>query len=287
MSVGEEEVEIEGSVGVKQGDNLVPILFIYLIQAVATTMDKKWTFATPDFRRHGSKKDGQVKYNPSLGKKVSIKTAGEKFSFWKSFYVDDAAFLFLSRKDIEEGAKLIQPHFARFGLTVHCGDKRTGADSKTEAMFIPAAGKKATDADTADIYLNDHEFFGYCNKFKYLGTIFTPSLKDDADINKRITSAVGAFATMKKVLCNSRIPVKLRVRIFDATCSQYPLMGLRKLGTHSRTRKETQSLPQQISKENGRNYDIRCEGPSYLYGSSSRGTWKLLRDQTINGIKKS
>ena len=225
MSVGEEEVEIEGSVGVKQGDNLGPILFIYLIQAVATTMDKKWTFATPDFRRHGSKKDGQVKYNPSLGKKVSIKTAGEKFSFWKSFYVDDAAFLFLSRKDIEEGAKLIQPHFARFGLTVHCGDKRTGADSKTEAMFIPAAGKKATDADTADIYLNDHEFFGYCNKFKYLGTIFTPSLKDDADINKRITSAVGAFATMKKVLCNSRIPVKLRVRIFDATVVNILLWG--------------------------------------------------------------
>ena len=254
-------------------------------------MDKKWTFATPDFRRHGSKKDGQVKYNPSLGKKVSIKTAGEKFSFWKSFYVDDAAFLFLSRKRHWRRSEArpislctIWPH-----STVHCGDKRTGADSKTEAMFIPASGKKPTDADTADIYLNDHEFFGYCNKFKYLGTIFTPSLKNDADTNKRITSAVGAFATMKKVLCNSRIPVKLRVRIFDATvCSEYPLMGLRKLGTHSRTRKETQSLPQQISKENGRNYDIRCEGPSYLlYGSSSRGTWKLLRDQTINGIKKS
>ena len=213
MSVGE-EVEIEGAVGVKQGDNLGPILFIYLIQAVATTMDKKWTFATPDFRRHGSKKDGQVKYNPSLGKKVSIKTAGEKFSFWKSFYVDDAAFVYLSRKDVVDGAKLVQAHFARFGLTVHCGDKRTGADSKTEAMFFPAAGKKATDADTADIYLNDHKFSGYCNKFKCLGTIFTPSLKDDADINKRITSAVGAFATMKKVLCKSKIPAKLRVRIY-------------------------------------------------------------------------
>ena len=147
-------------------------------------MDKKWIFATPIFRRHGSKKDGQVNYNPSLGKKGSIKTAGEKCSVWKSFYVDDAAFVYLSRKDIEEGAKLIQSHFARFGLTVHCGDKRTGADSKTEAMFFPAAGKKATDADTTDTYLNDHEFFGYCKKFKYLGTIFNHSLKNDADINR-------------------------------------------------------------------------------------------------------
>ena len=41
---GEEKVKIEGTVGVKQGDNLGPILFIYLIQAVATTLDKKWNF---------------------------------------------------------------------------------------------------------------------------------------------------------------------------------------------------------------------------------------------------
>ena len=34
MKVGEKEVEIEGKVGVKQGDNLDPILFIILIQAV-------------------------------------------------------------------------------------------------------------------------------------------------------------------------------------------------------------------------------------------------------------
>ena len=49
MKVGEEEIEINGTVGVKQGDNLGPILFILLVQAVASTLDKKWNFATPDF----------------------------------------------------------------------------------------------------------------------------------------------------------------------------------------------------------------------------------------------
>ena len=35
--------------------------------------------------------------------------------------------------------------------------------------------------------------------------------------------------------------------LYEATlASQHPIMGLRKLGTHSRTRKETQSLPQQV-----------------------------------------
>jgi hypothetical protein len=41
MRVGEEEVEIPESVGVKQGDNIGPILFIYLVQAVSTSLDIK------------------------------------------------------------------------------------------------------------------------------------------------------------------------------------------------------------------------------------------------------
>ena len=49
MKVGEEEVEIKGEVGVKQGDNLGPILFIILIQAVSTTLDKKMEFCNTRF----------------------------------------------------------------------------------------------------------------------------------------------------------------------------------------------------------------------------------------------
>ena len=125
MKVGEEEVKIEGTVGVKQDDNLGPILFILLIQAVASTLDKKWTFDFPDFRKHALKKDGSgIKYNPNLKKKVTITTIGKPFSFWKYYYVDDAPYVFLSRKDIEDASKLIKSHFTRFGLTVHCGDRR-------------------------------------------------------------------------------------------------------------------------------------------------------------------
>ena len=42
-------------------------------------------------------------------------------------------------------------------------------------------------------------------------------LKDDLDIQQRITQAYGAFATMTRVLCNEDIPVKIRVRLYDAT----------------------------------------------------------------------
>ena len=92
-------------------------------------------------------------------------------------------------------------------------------------MYIPPPGRTATATDTADIIINEFEFFSYTDKFKYLGTIFTPSLKDDLDIQRRINQANGAFATMKRVLCNEDIPAKLRVRLYDATVINILLWG--------------------------------------------------------------
>jgi hypothetical protein len=73
-----------------------------MIQAVSTTLDKEWDFKTPDFRWHGMKEDGSYKYNPNLEKGTSTTTKGTPFSLWKSYYVEDAAFLFLNREDIEQ-----------------------------------------------------------------------------------------------------------------------------------------------------------------------------------------
>ena len=84
-------------------------------------------------------------HNPSLSKATNVKNEGMKFNFDKCFYVDDAAFVFLSRDDIERGGKLIQSHFKKFGLTVHAGNKTKKNDkSKTEAMFFPEQEEKKT-----------------------------------------------------------------------------------------------------------------------------------------------
>jgi hypothetical protein len=98
----------------------------FLMQVVATTLDNKWTFPKPDFRWHGIKNDGTPKYNPSLNKGMNYKTKGTPFSFWKSYYyVDDTAFIFLNRQDLQTASSLITTHFPRFGLTIHCGDRKT------------------------------------------------------------------------------------------------------------------------------------------------------------------
>ena len=50
-------------------------------------------------------------------------------------YVDDGAFPFGTREDLQRGMELIYHHFARFGLEMHIG--RGSSESKTECVFFP------------------------------------------------------------------------------------------------------------------------------------------------------
>jgi hypothetical protein len=49
MNVFGKKQSFESTCGVKQGDNLGPILFIFMIQAVLMMLDKKWDFRMSDF----------------------------------------------------------------------------------------------------------------------------------------------------------------------------------------------------------------------------------------------
>ena len=107
-------------------------------------------------------------------------------------------------------------------------------------MFFPGAGKtmtttaatsataatSTTTINTADIMIGDTtKYFSYCKSFKYLGTTFTPSLKDDVDIKKRITQATKAFATMEKTLRDKKLNPCYKIKIYKATVLNILLWG--------------------------------------------------------------
>ena len=91
---------------------------------------------------------------------------------------------------------------------------------KNGSNVFPGAGRKedATTIDKeADIMIREQEFYSYTKKFKYLGSICTPSLKDDEDIKRRISQACGAFAQAEKLLCNHKLQAITRIWFYKAS----------------------------------------------------------------------
>jgi hypothetical protein len=50
LKVGEKLEQFLSTSGAKQGDNLAPILFLFVIHTVSNSLDKKWDITTPGFR---------------------------------------------------------------------------------------------------------------------------------------------------------------------------------------------------------------------------------------------
>ena len=59
--------------------------------------------------------------------------------FFCVIYVDNGAFAFVSRQDLEIGAYLLFKQFERLGLEMHVGNADKA--SKTECVFFPLNGK--------------------------------------------------------------------------------------------------------------------------------------------------
>ena len=150
-SVGKAKTTFPSTSGVKQGDNLAPLLFLFVVQAATETMEKNWSFEKPDL---------SVTPKNLMNHRDSAKRGHTPLAFNKAFYADDAAFIFLSRAELIEGTTFITKEFARFGLAVHLGTKEpTRVPGKTEAMHFPARGTTPDPTATDDYDVLDNSCF--------------------------------------------------------------------------------------------------------------------------------
>eukprot|EP00978_Attheya_sp_CCMP212_P006298 scaffold14274_cov49-Attheya_sp.AAC.1 len=86
FKTGIETREIPYKVGVEQGDNMSPILFIYLMNAFAETLSKRWTFKKLGCNWFPESKNGN-KRGRLTGQDTSA--AGAKFDLFYFLYVND------------------------------------------------------------------------------------------------------------------------------------------------------------------------------------------------------
>ena len=128
-------------VGVKQGDNLAPILFLFIMQAAMETLEAVWSqhnIEAPSFSWDPDSEDGSI--NGTITTQPTNRT-GTVFQFFRSLYADDGAFMFSSRDDMIKGMSILHLHFQQFGLLMHVGTRATpsskGSKSKQKQCISP------------------------------------------------------------------------------------------------------------------------------------------------------
>ena len=127
VKVGSEERKIPQTIGVRQGDNLSPVLFLFMMSAFAEALEYEWEksgMRQAEFVRVSQDNlDNQVGQILGHGLNKSGYKEGIVFKIMQILYWDDGAFIFDSRIDLIKGVKLIDSRFKKNWVGDACGDK--------------------------------------------------------------------------------------------------------------------------------------------------------------------
>jgi hypothetical protein len=253
LILGKIDLSIPFEVGVKQGDSVAPVLFLFIMMAFAETLEEEWVknnLNMIQFRRKSNspQSSGRVTSHPA-----KTFSQGILFELFCMLYVDDGAFAFETRREMEIGANLIYKHFAKFGLEMHVGTK--SKKSKTECVFFPAPchfkiltlpptappadssslpvipkpkkeneetkqkrqDQRYDDAEeTRPIRVGETGIITFTRDFKYLGSYISYSLRDDYDIEHRISQASAAMGALNNFWSDDSVDNFSKYLIFCA-----------------------------------------------------------------------
>jgi hypothetical protein len=280
MTVGGVEVELPATVGVKQGDTLAAILFLFVEQAAIETVEPVFEAAGIKQLEFLTKEDDVL-----TGRKLGEDDA-ESFRVWALLYADDGGLPFVSRADLELGTRLIKQHLSRFALVMHCGtmhptDGTVAKKSKTEATFYPPDGYSPTTNDTLFLKIDDAlGIVTFTERFRYLGVILSSSLTDDAEIEQRIRAAAAAFGCLRRYVFDKNfgstsLPLASKGKLYRCLVLGILLYGCeswvltaelrQKLNTfHNRcVRAMTKPKPQRASSSNSNIFKHAALAPQY------------------------
>ena len=216
-----DDVFAKSTVGVKQGDCLSPVLFLFVMAAAMETMSWPDTIAPIKFAWNS---DGRVQDHTSRWPRDDDKTAADDTGTTNVEYADDLMLMFQSRPDLSDGFTALNTHMLRFGLEFHLA--RSCDSSKTVAMYVPSPSHPASKADLSPIMLPATTVGGqsqaagrvdFAKELKYLGSIISSDLSDTTDITARIKSASQVFGALRqKVLGNSRVTALVKCRVYES-----------------------------------------------------------------------
>ena len=126
----------------KQGDPMAAVLFLFLMATVVEIIDKEWErnqIECVEFCRESDDtyKAGQI-FRHDI-RKCNASKGLIRFRINGTYYVDDIAALFCSRRDLNIGLPIIQSILSDLGMEMHVGSVVDGKrlKSKTECIYFP------------------------------------------------------------------------------------------------------------------------------------------------------
>jgi hypothetical protein len=198
FKLGKKEVLINYTTGVKQGDNIAPSLFLFLMQGMAEYLENKHktegTSPSFIFKRPRNTNNGRMKCQPN-----PAKTKGIEFALSHTLFVDDTAIVADSCDELGKRGEEIYHLFRKFGLLMHVGEfdteNNTWKSSKSEAMYFPKKNVPYS-RPKPQVFEDQKHRIEYTDEFKYLGCTLTPDLLDDKEITKRIKQSKAQIANL-------------------------------------------------------------------------------------------
>ena len=116
LKIRKAKAEMGKKVGVRQGDCMAPVLFLFMVVVFAETLAIFWRqmgFKMISFNTRTNSPFDRGSLTAQAPKTFQEGTLLELFSV---LYVDDRAFPFEDREKLTEGVQLISDHFKLFGL---------------------------------------------------------------------------------------------------------------------------------------------------------------------------
>ena len=144
IRIGSEKEEIPQTVGVRQGDPMSPVLFLFVMSAFSEALDVAWSDANIErvtFRKVND--DSLITNGQLISHSPKTLNKGVCFEVKEVYFVDDGAFVCPDRESVEAAVPVINQALRLFDLQMHLGrtdDNGVEIPSKTECIFYPKPG---------------------------------------------------------------------------------------------------------------------------------------------------
>ena len=121
LKIGKTKDTMSQTVGVRQGDCMAPVLFLSVVVAFSEKLEKECTITGFNMITLQQRSQSPQDIGTLIGHKEKTLSQVNVLTLFCVLYVDDGAFLFEDRLQLESVLSLIHNHFVKFGLEMHIG----------------------------------------------------------------------------------------------------------------------------------------------------------------------